>query len=159
MFITASVALIDTQQEKLSVANAGHCPLLLKTEDGAIRPVSAEGVPLGSVPDAVFEQQEFELEGCQCALLYTDGLTEACNPRGELFGQARLINWLSQVDSEQRSAAGLRDHFELQLRSFQARAPIRDDQTFLILARQVPKEGSSFSIQAPEGLPISTLAE
>jgi serine phosphatase RsbU (regulator of sigma subunit) len=159
MFITVSVALIDTTQDKLSLANAGHCPLLLKTLTGRIEPVSAEGVPLGIMPDAIFEQQDFPLCPCQCVLLYTDGVTEASNAKGEFFGQKRLMGWLSEVDGEQCSATGLRDHFELQLRSFQAQTPLRDDQTFLILARQSREESSTSNVQAPEKLQISTLAE
>lgn len=159
MFITASVALIDTRRHKLSVANAGHCPLLLKTPASPVRAISAEGVPLGIVPDAIFEQQDFPLNACQSALLYTDGLTEACNGKGEFFGQSRLIDWLSQAGSGQSSATSLRDHFQLHLHSFQACAPPRDDQTFLILAREVPEEASQFNIQAVENPQISTLAE
>jgi len=159
MFITASVALVDMRQDKILVANAGHCPLLIKTARGAIVPVSAEGVPLGIVPDAIFEQQAFPLDACQCALLYTDGLTEGCNAKGEFFGQARLINWLSQADPEQQPVPGLRDELQFALCSFQAQAPLRDDQTFLLLARQVHEGTLGFTSQPMEKLQISTLAE
>jgi sigma-B regulation protein RsbU (phosphoserine phosphatase) len=152
MFITVSVALVDTLNDEISIANAGHCPLLLKSLNGSIQAGSAEGVPLGIVPNAIFEQQNLPLDECQCALLYTDGLTEACNPKGELFGQDRLIDWLCGVGTRQRSATELQTNFQQTLDSFTSHSPMRDDRTFLILARHGCGQAPQFDCQTLEGL-------
>ena len=67
-------------------------------------------------------------------LLYTDGLTEARNRQGDLFGQERLIEWLRQSPLSQRTAEELKENLVAELTRFQANTSLKDDQTFLIMA-------------------------
>jgi hypothetical protein len=66
--------------------------------------------------------------------MYTDGLTEARNSHGELFGQERLCTWLRQSVNKHKTAAELSENFLAEIKSFQSQAGLSDDQTFLILA-------------------------
>src|SRR5206468_3005655 len=91
------------------------------------------------VPDAIFEQEQMRLSDCQYALMYTDGVTEAADAAGQLFGQERLMGWLAQLDGKPTSAAMLQQQFQNELQHFQGAAPLRDDQTFLLLAQE-PQE-------------------
>jgi serine phosphatase RsbU (regulator of sigma subunit) len=91
-------------------------------------------MPLGILPDITFTEEIVPLDGCKSALLYTDGLTEARNPHGELFGEERLLNWLKQEASRKLTAAQLSENFLAELKSFQSSVSLNDDQTFLILA-------------------------
>jgi len=67
-------------------------------------------------------------------LLYTDGLTEARNAQGELFGQERLMEWLRQSTARPRRAEELKEDLAAELLRFQLNTNLKDDQTFLIMA-------------------------
>jgi serine phosphatase RsbU (regulator of sigma subunit)/anti-sigma regulatory factor (Ser/Thr protein kinase) len=136
MFITAQLALVDLDKQSLAVANAGHCPLLLTNREGETISVSPEGMPLGIVPQLEFADQVLNLDRIHSVLLYTDGLTEARNPDGEWFGHERLLSWLRKAANSNHSARELSNTFLKELDSFQSSAPIKDDQTFLILAAE-----------------------
>lgn len=134
MFITAQLVLADFRRRRLVVASAGHCPLFVANPTGELQTISPDGVPLGILPDVTYGQEILSLDQCACALLYTDGLTEARNSHGEFFGQERLSAWLRQSASQRRTAAELSEQFLSELKSFQSQTGLGDDQTFLILA-------------------------
>jgi serine phosphatase RsbU (regulator of sigma subunit)/anti-sigma regulatory factor (Ser/Thr protein kinase) len=134
MFITAQLVLADFHRGQLVVANAGHCPLFVAGPAGKLKTVSPDGLPLGILPDVKYTQEIVLLEDCSCALMYTDGLTEARNSHGELFGQERLCTWLRQSVNKHKTAAELSETFLAEIKSFQSQAGLSDDQTFLILA-------------------------
>ena len=92
-FVTCVVALVDPAQGSIRFATAGHPPPLLLRE-GVRAPVELLGnssLPLGIVEDEVFETTTLEVERSPFVLLcYTDGVIEAMNTEGELFGKPRL---------------------------------------------------------------------
>jgi sigma-B regulation protein RsbU (phosphoserine phosphatase) len=155
MFITAQLVLADFQQRHLVVANAGHCPLFVSGPAGNLKTVSPDGLPLGILPDVTYAQEILPLDECSCALMYTDGLTEARNSHGELFGQERLCTWLRQSVNKHKTAAELSENFLAVLKSFQAQAGLSDDQTFLILVDEskarlrAPKTDAELSVLLP----------
>jgi serine phosphatase RsbU (regulator of sigma subunit) len=135
MFITAQLAYVDASERRLIAASAGHCPLLLAVPgDAAVRTLSPEGMPLGILPDTPFTDETAELPNNCRVLLYTDGLTEARNAPGELFGQERLMDWLKQTTTRHQWAESLKDELAAELIRFQANTSLKDDQTFLIMA-------------------------
>jgi serine phosphatase RsbU (regulator of sigma subunit) len=137
MFITAQLIFVDTRQRLLTAASAGHCPALLAAADSpGVRPISPEGVPLGVVPTATFADETVPLGPQSRLLLYTDGLTDARNAAGESFGPERLTRWFAQSTVRGQSADLLKAGLTMALTDFQALDPLRDDQTFLILAEQ-----------------------
>jgi serine phosphatase RsbU (regulator of sigma subunit)/anti-sigma regulatory factor (Ser/Thr protein kinase) len=138
MFITVQLVLLDARKRHLTVASAGHCPLLVRDREGGTRAISPEGMPLGIMPEVVFEEERLSLDDCSCALLYTDGLTEARNSHGDFFGQERLLNWLQDSREKNQTAAQLSDGFLAELKSFQSQVSISDDQTLLLLVEESP---------------------
>ena len=136
MFITAQLAYVDVGEQRLITASAGHCPLLVAGgADSKVRALSPEGMPLGILPDTTFLDETAELsEHCR-VLIYTDGLTEARNAEGDLFGQERLMEWLQGSVRHDRSAESFKEELVLELARFQANTSLKDDQTFLIMAR------------------------
>jgi len=138
MFITAQLVLVDTEKNLLTVASAGHCPLLVAMKSGEKRSCAPEGLPLGILPRAIFTEAKIQLDDCSAALLYTDGLTEARNVHGEFFGQQRLEKWLHESSAQSRSAYELSWKFMADFKAFQSQAATADDQTFLILAQESP---------------------
>jgi serine phosphatase RsbU (regulator of sigma subunit) len=133
MFITAQLVFVDANARRLVAASAGHCPIVIASP-GQVRTLSPEGMPLGILPNTPFNDETATLsEGCR-VLLYTDGLTEARSPSGELFGTERLAEWLKQSTAAPHTAAQLKDQLASELNRFQSNMALNDDQTFLIMA-------------------------
>jgi len=135
MFITAQLVYVDAGKRQLIAASAGHCPLLLSVAgDRAVTILSPEGMPLGILPDTPFTEETAELPRNCRVLLYTDGLTEARNAEGQLFGQERLMEWLRRTAARPGKAEELKDELVAELMKFQANTSLKDDQTFVIMA-------------------------
>ncbi|SPE56780.1 putative Phosphoserine phosphatase [Verrucomicrobia bacterium] len=135
-FITAQVALADAARRQLTVASAGHCPLLLAIRGGQVSHVSPKGMPLGILPEVSFRNQVVPLEAACRVCLYTDGITEARNADGQFLGSDPLARWLAH-DADQ-TAAQICEEFLCELQLFQSPSQPRDDQTLLILAEESP---------------------
>src|ERR671917_1420301 len=95
MFVTCFYAILDPRSGHLSYANAGHNLPCCYHED-ATSDLSARGMPLGLMPGMSYEEKETVLVPGESVLFYTDGLTEAHNPQGEMFGTPRLRGLLSE---------------------------------------------------------------
>jgi sigma-B regulation protein RsbU (phosphoserine phosphatase) len=135
MFITAQVAFIDTRSRRFVAASAGHCPILHSGTDPAQpRVLSPDGLPLGVMRDTEYAEEAVTVDRHSRLLLYTDGLTEAGNPSGELFGQKRLLQWLEQAAVAHQTASAMKAALTQELLRFQGSHNLSDDQTFLILA-------------------------
>src|SRR5437879_4688764 len=135
MFITAQLVYVDAGKRQPIAGRAGHCPLLLTgAGDRAVTILSPEGMPLGILPDTPFTEETAELPRNCRVLLYTDGLTEARNAEGQLFGQERLMEWLRQTAARPGKAEELKDELVAELMKFQANTSLKDDQTFVIMA-------------------------
>src|SRR5215210_6579494 len=96
MFVTCFYAILEPKSGSLSYANAGHdLPCCCHDEHAAIE-LSARGMPLGLMPQMSYEENETVLVAGENVLFYTDGLIEAHNPRGQMFGTPRLRDLLSK---------------------------------------------------------------
>lgn len=134
MFITAQLVFVDPRRRRLAVANAGHCPFLFCSAPGAaVEIISPDGMPIGVLPDVEFHEVSVPFGLGACCLIYTDGLTEARNPAGEMFGQERLRDWLSRSAGGEGEAEAMKRGLVRCLQDFQQDQALRDDQTFLIL--------------------------
>jgi phosphoserine phosphatase RsbU/P len=90
-FVTFCYCLIDTMDNRLTYASAGHCPPILFHKSGEAVPLKDGGAPLGIFPDRTYEDAGLQLESGDRLVLYTDGLTEAMDSDEQEFGEARLI--------------------------------------------------------------------
>jgi serine phosphatase RsbU (regulator of sigma subunit) len=89
MFVTCFYAVLNPENGHLLYANAGHdLPYLCR--DGGADELRARGMPLGLMPGMSYEEKEIILGPGEAALLYSDGLVEAHDPHGEMFGFPRL---------------------------------------------------------------------
>lgn len=94
VFATAFFGVIDTAAASLTYSNAGHPPpLILRAAiDSVIRLVPSDPEPAaGLIHDFQYSRQETAFAPGDCFLAYTDGILEAANPAGEIFGEERLI--------------------------------------------------------------------
>jgi serine phosphatase RsbU (regulator of sigma subunit)/predicted ester cyclase len=90
MFVTCFYCILDPESASLSYANAGHDLPYLRRVGGDAEELRARGMPLGLMPGMSYEQKETVLEEGEAALFYSDGLVEAHDPKGEMFGFPRL---------------------------------------------------------------------
>jgi serine phosphatase RsbU (regulator of sigma subunit) len=89
MFVTSFYAILDPQKCTLSYANAGHnLPYLY--HGGNAQELRARGMPLGLMAGMSYEEKETTLHSGGAALFYSDGLIEAHDPKGEMFGFPRV---------------------------------------------------------------------
>ena len=100
MFVTCFYTILDPESGRLLYANAGHnLPYCSRRQDEhapATSDLSATGMPLGLMTGMSYEENETVLFPGEGVLFYTDGLVEAHNPQGEMFGIPRLRDLLSE---------------------------------------------------------------
>jgi predicted ester cyclase len=90
MFVTCFYAILDPKSATLSYANAGHDLPYMRHSDGDAEELRARGMPLGLMLGMVYEEVEVSLREGKSVLFYSDGLVEAHDPKGEMFGFPRL---------------------------------------------------------------------
>jgi sigma-B regulation protein RsbU (phosphoserine phosphatase) len=96
--ITLAYLKLDVRTRTLTYSNAGHPPILLsRSSKMRCRQLDAEGLILGVKKGVLFEEKRVLLQSGDLLLLYTDGITEAQNEAGELFGCARLCTLLRSM--------------------------------------------------------------
>ena len=88
-FLTLALIVYDPAERRVAIAGGGHNPVLLCGRDG-VREVPSRGAALGVRTGLRFLEDVIDLEPGDGLALYTDGLTEARAPGGELYGVARL---------------------------------------------------------------------
>src|SRR5215207_348381 len=112
MFVACFYAILDPKSGHLSYANAGHTLPCCHRQD-AVTDLSARGMPLGLMPKMSYEEKETVLGPGEGVLFYTDGLIEAHNPQGEMFGTPRLRNLLSEhpMGGAELSATLMEKHY------------------------------------------------
>jgi serine phosphatase RsbU (regulator of sigma subunit)/predicted ester cyclase len=99
MFVTCFYAILEPQSGHLTYANAGHdLPYLHRSGD--CEELRARGMPLGLMPGMNYEQKEIVLDADESAIFYSDGLVEAHDPEGEMFGFPRLRALVAEYGEE-----------------------------------------------------------
>jgi serine phosphatase RsbU (regulator of sigma subunit)/ketosteroid isomerase-like protein len=95
MFVTCFYAILEPESGSLTYANAGHdLPYLHRNGDA--EELRARGMPLGLMPGRGYEEKKTILEAGERALFYSDGLVEAHDPKGKMFGFPRLRALVAQ---------------------------------------------------------------
>ncbi len=131
MFVTLFYALIDVRTGQMTYTNAGHNPPYILRRDGRVESLpSSHCTALGMMEGLPYTQQEASLDRGDALFLFTDGVTEAFNPAGEMFGEAGLeallssIGTLPVVDIPQRAFDAVK--------SFEDGGPQSDDVTCIV---------------------------
>jgi predicted ester cyclase len=131
MFVTSFYGVLDPGSGRFTYANAGH-DLPYLWHGGDCEELRARGMPLGLMPGMSYEQKEIVLEPRDSALLYSDGLVEAHDSKGEMFGFPRLRALVTEHGEE----PSLEDFLLERLYSFTGEDwEQEDDITLLTLQR------------------------
>jgi serine phosphatase RsbU (regulator of sigma subunit) len=92
-------------------------------------------MPLGLIPSMSYEEKEVELDAGEGVLFYSDGLVEAHNPEGEMFGFPRLRELVAEHAAEERS---LEEALLEELHSFVGEGWEQEDDITLLTLRRSP---------------------
>jgi serine phosphatase RsbU (regulator of sigma subunit)/predicted ester cyclase len=133
MFVTCFYCIFDPQSGSLSYANAGH-DLPYLWHGGEADELRARGMPLGLMPGMRYEEKEMVLDTGDGVLFYSDGLVEAHDPKGEMFGFPRLRALIGE-HGEERS---LGDFLLEKLYSFVGEGWEQEDDITLLTLERLP---------------------
>ena len=100
MFVTCFYVILDPKRGSLRYANAGHDLPYLHRRGGDCEELRARGMPLGLMPGMGYEEREIVLDVGEAALFYSDGLVEAHDTKGEMFGFPRLRALIAEHGEE-----------------------------------------------------------
>jgi len=101
MFVTIFYGHYHIPSGELVYVNAGHNPPALVRRDGRVQlTCDSTGPMLGVFPEAEFGEGRMVLEPGDLLLMYTDGVTEACDPQGQFFGDAGLTALLARLHAK-----------------------------------------------------------
>lgn len=145
MFVTAFIGIYDSDKGVLTYANAGHNPPYL-LHKGLVTLDGEPGTPLGLFPEETYTGTTVEMSRGDLLFLYTDGVTEAVNERGEFYGTERLEQLIGEMAAkgDKHVVEGVEDS----LRLFTGNAEQNDDITMLnLLAREKPALELAYDIR------------
>jgi sigma-B regulation protein RsbU (phosphoserine phosphatase) len=147
-FLTVFAALFRPQESRLDYVCAGHPPALLRRgADMHWLGESDAGIPLGVLRDHRWDNASIALENGDVLLVYTDGVVEARNAQGEMFGRERLAALLAGFTDAR--ASEIRDSLVAAVQEHQGSIAGADDQTLIVL-RVHPDGGSAALPQAAD---------
>lgn len=135
MFVTCLAIFIDLRTGNLELANAGHC-LPYAWGGPAVRELRATGLPLGLLPGVQYDQRPDQLQPGERLLLLSDGLLEAHNPAGQMYGRARIMDFLTALP-DRNSAQSIADLRADLMDYCGPLAEQEDDITLLSLGRSI----------------------
>ncbi len=95
-FVTCFYGILDLATGQLEYSRAGHNPPYLVRGDQVQTLDAASGLPLGMLRTVKYDTATVQLAAGDTLLLFTDGITEAMNPRQEEYGEERLVQLLSE---------------------------------------------------------------
>ncbi|MEW4526853.1 PP2C family protein-serine/threonine phosphatase [Maioricimonas sp. JC845] len=131
-FVTAFYAVYDPATRELTYSSAGHNPpRVTRACQRSVEVLDrARKVPLGFMEDVEYPSATTRLEPGDRLILYTDGITEATSPDGELFGVRRLDGVLQQCYA--KTADDLLGSLVRGLKGWTGDAPPSDDRTVVL---------------------------
>ena len=133
-FITSIYCNLDYESHELSYVNSGHNPpYIVRANDNRIEELDQGGVMLGIMEEIDLPKATLSIDKGDILMLFSDGVTEATNPSGELFSEERFEQWL--LDHNQLSAEEMKDALLKTLRDYADGSPQSDDITFIIVKR------------------------
>ena len=135
LFVTCVLARVNLNNGVVDYVCAGHEPAYLISPDDSRRPLPMTGgLAMGLMEEFGYASRRETLQPGETLFLYTDGLTDATNRKGELFGKERLEGTLN--GSAGRSPEDIVNHVWSEIGNFSAGTAAADDMTCLVLHRR-----------------------
>jgi len=131
MFVTLFLGILNIVTGELEYCNGGHNPPYQLSPDGVVPLATTDGMALGVMEGFSFESRSTTLAPGDTLFVFTDGVTEAMNSKGELFSEARLEKTLAGLCRE--PVVRVTDQVGREIGDFVAGAEQTDDITMLVL--------------------------
>lgn len=133
-FVTYILAVVDTQSHEMRLVIAGHMSPMIRKADGTIEEFEEEsvGIPIGVLEDYPFDVLSRPIHPGETVLIYTDGVSEAMNPKGELYGEKRVREFLRKSKG---NAAEIGKALLSDVRAHAAGRSQNDDITIMVFSR------------------------
>jgi serine phosphatase RsbU (regulator of sigma subunit) len=132
-FITFFMTVADPATGELVYANAGHNPPLLVRAAGGFETLGGGGMILGILPKATYTESHATMQPGDTLILFSDGVTEAPDPRAEEFGEARLATLVASMLD--RPAVEIVEAIHAAVAEYTEGAPPADDITVVAVRR------------------------
>jgi serine phosphatase RsbU (regulator of sigma subunit) len=132
MFVTVFYGVLDPATGHLTYCNAGHNPPYL-LGGSSLQRLKRTGMALGVVEEVGLEQAVVRIQPGEALIIYSDGVTDAQGPAGEIFGDERLV--AAARAHQGPSAQQMQEHIMAGIRSFVKGAPPFDDLTLVTVVR------------------------
>lgn len=133
LFVTLFYGVIDLDSGRVTYVNAGHNPPYRIAPTGEITTVpSTSGMAVAVIEGFVYKEGAFDMQPGETLMLFTDGVTEAIDIDGELYGEARLEAFLATGAKDWSMSEICREALH-SIRVFERGAPQADDITCLAL--------------------------
>lgn len=140
MFVTAFIGILNLATGSLEYCNAGHNPPLIKTKEGVYEWLpSKRSFVLAGIQDIQYPKMRITLQRGEKLFLYTDGVTEAMNKKGKLYGDSRLVDFIN-TSSDDLSQSDLIAAVKADVDRFADGAEQADDITMLAV-EYIGREG------------------
>lgn len=134
LFLSAFYGVLDPNSGSFVFANGGHNrPLHFRSSTKDVVELASQGIILGVFDEVEIEEKEITLAPGDILLLFTDGVTEAANANGDLYGVERLRAMLGKQTG--RSVEEIAESIFREIQMHVDVAPVADDITFVILRR------------------------
>jgi len=132
-FVILFICVLCPKTNRLQYINAGHNPPLVVRRNGEVEDLEPSGIPIGAFDVSGWKEHSVGLGVGDLLFIYTDGVSEATNGRGEMYDEKRLKQFL--LDSRDRSPRELTESLLGKVNGFTEGAPQSDDITMLVLRR------------------------
>jgi len=132
-YITFCMGELDPESGRLTYVNAGHNPPMLQRADGSLETLKTGGMVLGLFTDVPYEEASVEMRPGDALIVYSDGITETFDAKGNEFGEeglAEVVLRCRQLGAEALEGEILRD-----IDVFSKGAKATDDRTLIVLRR------------------------
>jgi serine phosphatase RsbU (regulator of sigma subunit)/CHASE2 domain-containing sensor protein len=130
-FVTMFYSILDVENRRLQFVNAGHNPPIVIAPDQTANLLEAGDIILGMMPDFEFNAHSLVLSPGQKILLYTDGVVEASDEKADLYGESRLLSFVSE--NGRLSAKAFTERLLSDVTTFCGDAEQADDITVVVL--------------------------
>ena len=130
-FATFFFGIYNRETKELTFTNAGHNSPILSREDGSLLRLETGGIVLGFLKDQEYRQETIKLLKGDFLILFTDGITEVMNGKGEEFGEERLINLIQK--NRNANPYELKSMILKELKNFNAQEDFSDDVTLALI--------------------------
>ncbi len=150
MFVTCLYMVLEPATGHVVFANAGHNLPYVRTADGVIE-FRATGMPLGLLPGLTYEEKEADIGPGDSVLLYSDGIIEAHDPDGDMYGFPRLM---ADMASD-LAGTELLDELLDRLHAFTGHGWEQEDDITMVALRRSPGAGSAADGEATAEVPAA----